>query len=68
MQMSLILGLATPPLGLGLYIVSKIAAIPVEDVIGAVLPFFIPLVIVLILLAAVPQFALFLPNLVLGPA
>ena len=68
MQMSLILGLATPPLGLGLYIVSKIAAIPVEDVIRSVLPFFIPLVIVLILLAAVPQFALFLPNLVLGPA
>jgi tripartite ATP-independent transporter DctM subunit len=68
MQMSLILGLATPPLGLGLYIVSKIAAIPVEEVIRAVLPFFIPLVIVLVLLAAVPQFALFLPNLVLGPA
>ncbi len=67
LQMSLILGLATPPLGLGLYIVSRIAAIPVEDVIRAVLPFFIPLVLVLVLLAALPQLSLFLPNLLLGP-
>lgn len=67
MQMGLILGLATPPLGIGLYIVSRIAEIPVEDVVRSVLPFFIPLLIVLLLLAAIPQIALWLPNTVLGP-
>lgn len=67
MQMGLILGLATPPLGIGLYIVSRIADIPVESVVKAVLPFFIPLTIVLLLLAAVPQFSLWLPDTVMGP-
>jgi tripartite ATP-independent transporter DctM subunit len=67
MQMGLILGLATPPMGIGLYIVARIAEIPVESVVRAVMPFFIPLLIVLTLLAAVPQIALWLPNAVLGP-
>ncbi|OAB55341.1 C4-dicarboxylate ABC transporter permease [Phormidium willei BDU 130791] len=67
MQMSLILGLATPPLGIGLYIVSKIAEIPVEEVVRAVLPFFLPLSLVLLLFAAVPEIALWLPDLVMGP-
>ncbi len=67
MQMSLILGLATPPLGLGLYIVSRIASVPVEDVVRSVLPYFIPLTLVLLLLAAVPQISLWLPTLVMGP-
>lgn len=67
MQMSLILGLATPPLGLGLYIVSRIAAVPVEDVVRSVLPYFIPLTLVLLLLAAVPQLSLWLPDLIMGP-
>lgn len=67
MQMGLILGLATPPLGIGLYIVSRIAAVPVESVVRQVLPFFVPLLIVLGLLATVPEFSLWLPNTVLGP-
>ena len=67
MQMSLILGLATPPRGIGLYIVSKIAEVPVEDVVRSVLPFFIPLTLVLLLLAAAPSISLWLPNLIMGP-
>lgn len=67
MQMSLILGLATPPLGIGLYIVSRIAAVPVEAVVRNVLPYFVPLTLVLLLLAAVPEISLWLPTLVMGP-
>ncbi len=67
MQMSLLIGLATPPLGIGLYVASRIASVPVEQVIRAVVPFFLPLGIVLVLLAAVPEISLFLPNLLLGP-
>lgn len=67
LQMSLILGLATPPLGLGLFIVARLSGAPFEDIVRAVLPYFVPLLIVLALLALVPGFALWLPNLLLGP-
>ena len=67
LQMSLILGLATPPLGLGLFIVARLSGAPFEDIVRAVLPYFVPLLIVLALLALVPGFALWLPNALLGP-
>ena len=67
LQMSLILGLATPPLGLGLFIVARLSGAPFEDIVRAVLPYFVPLLIVLALLALVPGFALWLPNRLLGP-
>jgi tripartite ATP-independent transporter DctM subunit len=67
LQMSIILGIATPPLGIGLYIVSRIAAIPVEDVVRSVIPYFLPLGIVLFLIASIPEISLWLPNLVMGP-
>lgn len=67
LQMSIILGIATPPLGIGLYIVSRIASVPVEDVVRSIIPYFLPLGICLILLAAIPQISLWLPNLIMGP-
>lgn len=67
LQMSLILGIATPPLGIGLYVSSRIAQTPIEDIVRQVLPFFVPLLIVLACLAVFPQLSLFLPNLLMGP-
>ncbi len=67
LQMSLILGLATPPLGLGLFIVARLSGAPFEEIVSAVIPYFIPLVIVLAILATVPAVSLFLPNFFLGP-
>jgi tripartite ATP-independent transporter DctM subunit len=68
LQMSLILGLATPPLGLGLFIVARLSGAPFEDIVQAVLPYFVPLLIVLAILATVPAVSLWLPTLLLGPA
>jgi len=68
LQMSLILGLATPPLGLGLFIVARISKAPFEEIVAAVLPYFIPLLIVLAILATVPEVSLWLPSTLLGPA
>jgi TRAP-type C4-dicarboxylate transport system permease large subunit len=68
LQMSLILGLATPPLGLGLFIVARLSGAPFESIVSAVLPYFIPLLIVLAILATIPSVALWLPNLLLGQA
>jgi len=59
---ALTIGIATPPVGIGLYIGSDIANMPLADVFKAILPFLIPLFIALILIVYVPQFSLFLPN------
>lgn len=66
LQMSLILGIATPPLGIGLFVASRISGAPMEDIVRATLPYFIPLLIVLFLLLAIPEVSLWLPNLVMG--
>ncbi|WP_426954776.1 TRAP transporter large permease [Muricoccus radiodurans] len=63
---NLMLGLLHPPMGIGLFVVSKVGNIPYEKLAVAVLPFFIPLIGALILLIAFPQITLFLPNLVYG--
>jgi TRAP-type C4-dicarboxylate transport system permease large subunit len=54
-------------MGIGLYVISEVARVPFERVTVAILPMLVPLLIVLVLLAYVPQISLFLPNLVMGP-
>lgn len=66
LQMSLILGIATPPLGIGLFVVARISGAPLEDIVRATLPYFIPLLCVLVMLLFFPQISLWLPNLVMG--
>jgi len=58
------IGLITPPVGLCLYIVSNIAKIPILQVARALIPFYIALVICLILIIFFPQIVTFLPNLI----
>jgi tripartite ATP-independent transporter DctM subunit len=67
MQLGLLIGIATPPMGIGLYIVAEVGRVRFEKVTMAVLPMLVPLIAVLVLLTYVPQFATFLPNLILGP-
>ncbi|MBA7523606.1 Sialic acid TRAP transporter permease protein SiaT [subsurface metagenome] len=66
MVYGIVIGIATPPVGLGLFILTKVANIKFEEVTKAVLPFLIPLLIVLLLITYVPQITLFLPNLLMG--
>lgn len=67
LQLALLIGIATPPMGIGLYIMVEVGKVPFEKVTMAVLPFLIPLIVVLILIAYVPALTLWLPDLVLGP-
>jgi tripartite ATP-independent transporter DctM subunit len=67
LQLALLIGIATPPMGIGLYIMVEVGKVPFEKVTMAVLPFLIPLVVVLILITYVPALTLWLPDLVLGP-
>ena len=64
---ALLIGMATPPMGIGLYIVTKVGDVSFESVTMAVIPFYIPLIIVLLLITYVPPITLWLPNLILGP-
>ena len=58
------LGQLTPPLGVILFVVaSSSTEVTVEDVIMGTLPFFAIIVAFMLLLIAVPQIALFLPEL-----
>mgnify|MGYP003685974985 FL=1 len=66
-QLGLLIGIATPPMGIGLYIMVEVGKVPFEKVTMAVLPFLIPLMLTLLLITYVPQISLWLPNLLLGP-
>ena len=64
---ALLIGIATPPMGIGVYIMVEVSKVPFEKVTLAVLPFLIPLISVLILITYVPALTLWLPNLIMGP-
>jgi len=66
-QLGLLIGIATPPMGIGLYIMVEVGKVPFERVTMSVLPFLVPLMLVLILITYVPQLTLWFPDLILGP-
>jgi tripartite ATP-independent transporter DctM subunit len=65
MVLTLMIGLITPPVGVVLYITSNIAKISFEDCTKATAPFLIPLIIVLFVMAYVPDLVMYLPNLLI---
>lgn len=64
-EIALVIGIVTPPVGIGLYIVAQIAGLPIEKVVKAVIPFLVTLILVLIFMIFFPQVALWLPNLLM---
>ncbi|WOI58326.1 TRAP transporter large permease [Palleronia sp. LCG004] len=66
--LALLLGIATPPLGVGLYLMSAVSGVRFEKLAIAILPLMIPPIVALILIATFPQITLWLPDLVMGPA
>jgi tripartite ATP-independent transporter DctM subunit len=65
MIFNLLIGLLTPPVGLVLFVLSSVTGAPVQEVIKGVLPFFFPMLLVLVLLSLIPTLSLWLPG-VLG--
>lgn len=61
--LALCIGLLTPPVGLVLYTVARIADIRADTLAFAVLPFLLPIVAVLLAIVAMPDLALGLPRL-----
>lgn len=64
MVLNLMIGLLTPPVGMCLYAVCRVAKLPFERMVKAIIPFYIPLLIVLLLITFIPSIVLFLPNLI----
>ena len=57
------IGLLTPPVGAVLFIGSAVSKVKMERVVKATLPFYLCMIIVLLLLTFIPEISMFLPNL-----
>jgi tripartite ATP-independent transporter DctM subunit len=66
MIFNLILGTIHPPIGVVLFVTSKIAEISFETMSRAIMPWLVPLLIVLLAITLWPPLTLWLPNLVFG--
>lgn len=66
MVLNLMIGTLTPPVGIVLFVVARVANLPFEVVTKATAPFLIPLVVVLMLITIFPPLVLWLPNLIFG--
>jgi tripartite ATP-independent transporter DctM subunit len=66
MVLNLMIGTITPPVGIVLFVVARVAKLPFETVTRATAPFLIPLIVVLVLITIFPPLVLWLPNLIFG--
>ena len=57
------IGLLTPPVGSVLFIGSAVAKLPMEKVVRATLPFYLCMLLTLLLITFIPQISLWLPSL-----
>ncbi|MFO1324156.1 MAG: TRAP transporter large permease [Burkholderiales bacterium] len=64
--MNLMIGILTPPFGVALFTVAKVADIPFASLARAILPFIPPLIVVQIIVTYCPGLVLYLPRLVYG--
>lgn len=62
------MGVMTPPVGIALYTTSSIMECTPEETARESVPFFIAILIVVAIIALVPQVSLFIPNLIFGVA
>jgi len=60
------IGLLTPPVGAVLFIGSAVGKVKMERVVKATLPFYLCMIVVLLLITFIPGISLFLPNLING--
>lgn len=66
MMVVLVIGLLTPPIGMVLFTLSSLTGVPVTRISKVTLPYIIALFLVVLLVAYVPAFTMFLPNLLYG--
>ncbi len=62
-QLNIMIGLLTPPVGMLLYVITGVSGVKMPEILRELWPFFIVLVLVLLLISFVPAITLFLPGL-----
>jgi tripartite ATP-independent transporter DctM subunit len=62
----LLIGTITPPVGILLYLAAAMTKTPISETLKYIFPFVIAMLLVVILVAWVPQVSLFVPNLFFG--
>lgn len=63
MIVNLAIGMVTPPMGINLFVGSRVGNAQLEGVIRGATPFLLSMIVVLLVLTYVPQITLWLPNL-----
>jgi tripartite ATP-independent transporter DctM subunit len=63
---NLMIGLLTPPMGLALFLVADIAKVKMKEVLREMMPFYIPLIVTLLLITYVPAITTWLPRWAMG--
>lgn len=62
MVVTLMLGALTPPVGGSIYALEKVTDATMEEIIYGVLPYYIPVAVVCVLVALIPELSLTIPN------
>ncbi|TKB95884.1 MAG: TRAP transporter large permease [Mesorhizobium sp.] len=62
MTLNLMIGLLHPPLGMVLFVLSRVAKLSVERTTTAILPWLVPLIVALLLITFIPAITLWLPT------
>lgn len=66
MVINIELALLSPPIGLNLFVMSNVTGKPVSEVLRGTIPFFLIMLVLLMLVTFIPALSTWLPNLVLG--
>lgn len=66
LMLNLGIGLATPPVGSALFVGCAVGKVSIEKAARAMVPFYVTMVLVLLLVTFVPQLVMFIPNLIMG--
>jgi tripartite ATP-independent transporter DctM subunit len=66
MIFTLMIGLITPPVGTVLFTIQKITGMSFAVLVRETMPFYIPLLVVLLIIICFPAIVMFLPNLILN--
>lgn len=62
MMVTLMIGLITPPFGVVLFVLERVTDLDLEAIMRGVLPFYVPLIAVLVLIIFVPEIVMVLPE------
>ena len=61
MVLTLMIGLLTPPFGVILFVLEKVTDATLEEVMKAVIPYYVPLILVLLLIIFIPETTTYIP-------